>query len=408
MSKRLVLAHDKARLPIDLTPALDYPPLMSNIAKTYRFGIIGGGQLARMLVQAGQNLGFEMHVLSDSNEDPAAQVTSHHHSFQLSDRIHLERFIDHMTFITFESEFVDPRTFWAFEPHQKKKFYPSLETMALFRNRKTQKQWFLDNKLPTAKFISNITNHSANTNTALKDADLQNTLQKLHKLFPNGFVLKKTLFGYDGYGTWVSSSKSPLEKINAAEWIAEEKISFKRELAVQFARTVHGDIIEFPLVQSHQEDNRCDWVKGPIPHRKWPALRAKIIKALSKVNYVGVIAFELFDAKGQLLINEVAPRVHNSGHHTLQSMTLSQFHAHLLSALPTQFQSQLQTKGFAMANLIGPTELKPDQAIPEAAFVHWYGKKDLRPGRKVGHLNSLAKTAESALKLVLKARRGMK
>ena len=391
---------------------------MSNITKTYRFGIIGGGQLARMLVQAGQSLGFEMHVLSDSIEDPAAQVTCHHHSFQLSDRIHLERFIDHMTFITFESEFIDPKTFWAFEPHQKKKFYPSLEAMALFRNRKTQKQWFDDNKLPTAKFISSIQDLVGQTQSRTKKTklskteehhtDLQKTLQKLHKIFAQGFVLKKTLFGYDGYGTWVSSSKTPLEKINAAEWIAEEKISFKRELAVQFARTITGEVIEFPLVQSHQEDNRCDWIKGPIAHRKWPALRVKIIKALSKVNYVGVIAFELFDAKGQLLINEVAPRVHNSGHHTLQSMTLSQFHAHLLAALPTEFKTQLQAKGFAMANLIGPSELKPDLMIPEDVFVYWYGKKDLRPGRKVGHLNSLAKTAESALKLVLKARRGMK
>ena len=368
------------------------------MSKSFRFGIIGGGQLARMLVQAGQNLGFEMHVLSDSPEDPAAQVTPHHHNFRLSDRIHLTNFIDYMTYITFESEFVDPKIFLSFEPEQKKKFYPNLDCMALFRDRKTQKQWLFDNKIPTAKFI-----------TELNKVE---TLQKqLNKQFPQGYVLKKTLFGYDGYGTWISTSDKSFESLNLKnpnEWIAEEKISFKRELAAQFARNANGQVIEFPLVESHQESNRCDWIKGPVRHRQWSSLKNKIIKALNKVNYVGVIAFELFDAKGQLLVNEIAPRVHNSGHHTLQSMSLSQFHSHLLCALPVDFKSELQSKGFAMANLIGPTELKPDQYIPENVFIHWYGKKDLRLGRKVGHLNSLGKTPEGALKAALKARRGFK
>ena len=369
------------------------------MVKSYRFGIIGGGQLARMLAQAGQQLGFEMHILSDSPEDPAAQVTPHHHHFKLSDRMHLENFIDHMSFVTFESEFIEPKTFMGFEKDQKLKFYPSLDNMALFRNRKTQKKWLVDNKIPTAKYLADI-----------EDTNPQTLQQKLHKTFPHGFVLKKTLFGYDGYGTWISTSKTPLESMNLKnpqEWIVEEKIPFKRELAVQFARSVKGVTVEFPLVTSQQESNRCDWIQGPILHRQWPALKTKIIKALDKINYVGVIAFELFDSKGKLLVNEVAPRVHNSGHHSLQSMTLSQFHAHLLCALPAEFKTQLQTKGFAMANLIGPTELKPDTHIPENVFIHWYGKKELRPGRKVGHLNALAKTSATALKLALKARKGM-
>lgn len=371
------------------------------MSKNYRFGIIGGGQLARMLVQAGQTLGFEMHVLSDSSEDPAAQVTPHHHKFSLSDRMHLENFIDHMSFVTFESEFVEPKTFMGFEKDQKLKFYPSLDNMAMFRDRKTQKQWLVDNKIPTAKFIASLEDSS----------DPQKLRQKLEKTFRHGFVLKKTLFGYDGYGTWISTSKTPLESLNLknpTDWIVEEKISFKRELAAQFARTSKGAIIEFPLVESQQENNRCDWIKGPIQHRKWTSLKAKIIKALDKANYVGVIAFELFDSKAGLVVNEVAPRVHNSGHHTQQSMSLSQFHAHLLCALPIEFKSVLQSKGFSMANLIGPTDLKPDTDVPENVFIHWYGKKELREGRKVGHLNSLAKTPEVALKNALKARRGMK
>lgn len=371
------------------------------MSKNYRFGIIGGGQLARMLVQAGQSLGFEMHVLSESSDDPAAQVTPHHHKFSLSDRMHLENFIDHMTFVTFESEFVEPKTFMGFEKDQKLKFYPALDAMSLFRDRKTQKQWLMDNKIPTAKFL-----------TEIGDASNPQALQqKLGKTFSHGFVLKKTLFGYDGYGTWISTSKDPLESLNLknpTEWIVEEKISFKRELATQFARTTKGTIIEFPLVESHQEDNRCDWIKGPVQHRKWAGLKAKIIKALDKINYVGVIAFELFDSKGQLLVNEIAPRVHNSGHHTFQSMSLSQFHAHLLCALPVEFKTFSQSKGFAMANLIGPAELKIDSTVPENVFIHWYGKKELRLGRKIGHLNSLAKTPEAALKNVLKARRGIK
>ena len=191
------------------------------MSKNYRFGIIGGGQLARMLVQAGQNLGFEMHVLSDSNEDPAALVTSHHHNFRLSDRIHLENFINHMTFVTFESEFIEPKTFDGFEKKQKLKFYPSLDNMAMFRDRKTQKKWLVENKIPTAKYISELEDTS----------NPQAFQQKLNKTFPHGFVLKKILFGYDGYGTWISTSKTPLESVNLKspqEWIVEEKISFKR------------------------------------------------------------------------------------------------------------------------------------------------------------------------------------
>jgi 5-(carboxyamino)imidazole ribonucleotide synthase len=211
--------------------------------------------------------------------------------------------------------------------------------------------------------------------------------------------------------------------------IAEEFIPFRRELAVILARSRSGDIVQLPVVETYQENSKCLWVKGPIKEDKvLKALISKFKKLMKTIDYTGVLAFELFDTKTGYLVNELAPRVHNSGHYSQDAVDIDQFALHLQCILGMKLaQPRLRTKSFAMWNLLG----KPDQMTSGSSNssseeksedrpmggsiqkfgkkpkggthrnsatieqnlnipigrLHWYGKEKSRPGRKLGHIN---------------------
>src|SRR5262249_39495464 len=143
--------------------------------------------------------------------------------------------------------------------------------------------------------------------------------------------------GYDGYGTFHLRNPAELKRFfkvasrQSNGWIGEPRVQFRRELAVTLVRGRDGKVIDFPFVESKQIDSRCTWVKGPIHHRSAGRLLARLKNFLKTIRYVGAISFELFDTSEGLLINEIAPRVHNSAHYSLDAMSLDQFSAHLLA-----------------------------------------------------------------------------
>lgn len=356
-------------------------------------GILGGGQLARMLALSAHNMGLQPHVLSENSLDPAQQVTRFNHVGSLSDLSVVENFLKQVDVATFESEFLDGTLLSQAHQTTKTPIYPHVSTMELLQDRLTQKQNLDLLKIPTAPWLP--ANQKQEVDAAVATLGLP-------------LVFKKRRFGYDGYGTFVVKTKADLDAFcsqqlpNATGYIAEKWIPFKRELACVFARNIDGKVSHYPLVESLQKNSRCFWVKGPVKHKKFSAFAKKFSLFLKKMNYVGVMAVEFFDSREGLLVNELAPRVHNSAHCTMTAFSTSQFDLHIKALLNQSVAvPKPHAKGYAMVNLLGGTSPKTQWTLDEAVQLHWYGKSETREGRKMGHINAVGSSPEAALKLAL-------
>jgi 5-(carboxyamino)imidazole ribonucleotide synthase len=363
-------------------------------APPLRIGILGGGQLARMLVLEAYSLGYEPLVLCPSKSEPAAQVCKMHVEGDPHLSKDLEAFFKKADVVTFESEFYDAKLLGILASDSKKSTLPPPLAMGLIQDRLTQKTVLSDLQIPTAAFIHNF-----------KPGDL-------FLRFQNGFVLKKRRGGYDGNGTFVIKSQAELLKYHSQiltegeSLIAEELIPFERELAIMIARSKAGEFFHLPLVETHQVDGRCDWVKGPINHQQCSSLLAKLKTLLDHINYVGVMGVELFERNGELLVNELAPRVHNSGHYSQSACSMNQFRLHLqLIAGEEPIAKIYSSPAFAMANLIGSSSAIPELSNNLVSSLHWYGKTENRAGRKMGHLNHVGQNTDVVLTEVLADRK---
>lgn len=370
---------------------------LSPIAK--KIGILGGGQLARMLCLKGHEQGLNVHVLSENQNDPAAQVTNLWQQGSYSQPKDLITFLKTIDILTFESEFVDCNILeqaLAQTNFEKENIFPSIENMRLLQDRWSQKNIFKKYKLPTSDFF-NVEN--------IQD------LEQHGKYFNFKYVLKKRFGGYDGYGTFVSKNETEHKKIlsslkdqGSLFFIIEKFISFKSELACHFFRNNQGDFYYLPLVETHQKDSKCDWVYGPVQHPKFIEITKKIKNLMTKQNFIGTLAFEFFNTQAGLLVNESAPRVHNSGHYSLNYPEGDQFTLHLKCITSCRLpKTQNKNKfSFAMVNLIGESE--NNIIIPNdiSGFIHMYGKMQNRAGRKMGHVNYIDRFTKNKHKELLK------
>lgn len=385
---------------------------MSN-SSDFFVGILGDGQLARMMCQEAHKLNVRTSVLTTSLKNPACLVNADNF---LVNEISYKTILDFAKYalqqnpravLTIESEFINPDFLEKVQAETHITIYPDVENLKKIRDRKPQKDFLSENNIPTSP--------------SYQFADLAELEAHLSE---KPLVLKKRLFGYDGYGTVILNNIHDIDKIkpkvsskaasneatsfnfNADEWIAEDFIDFKRELAVSFARNASEQICAFPWVETFQKDSKCLWVKGPMSLTSaMKSLQKEISASLDKINFVGFITFEVFETKlGELLINEIAPRVHNSAHYSLEALYLNQFKAHLLSVLNLELpQTPKVISPFAMYNIIASKEIN-DPAVPATSdqyFLNWYQKNQARPGRKMGHITCLASTFEEAL-VVLK------
>lgn len=363
-----------------------------------KVGVLGGGQLGRMMALKGAELGYEVHIFSEHSTDPAAQVTRHWHSGMIGSSeaqlATLTEFFKSVDVVTFESEFIPPEPIKAAALRSQVPVRPSIDLMAALRERGSQKALLQKYKVPT---------------TFTAEPRTINEVKEFYKLQKNGIVAKKRLFGYDGYGTFLIRSPRELEAFCheygdvLSQFIFEPIVRFKRELAISLARDLAGHIVFFPLVEWKARDKKCHWVKGPTQHKALKALKRSLKNFAQKIDYVGFISFELFDLGGSVVVNEVAPRVHNSAHYSLNALSYDQFQAHLLAITSENLKSEPvpHTRGFAMVNLVGASDSEPTFPTHLKAHLHWYGKTQNRPGRKMGHLNTLAQHADEALRLAL-------
>jgi 5-(carboxyamino)imidazole ribonucleotide synthase len=356
-------------------------------------GILGGGQLARMLALSAHPLGLRTKILTPNASDPAAQVVGSTLLGSLSDQADLRKFMGDLTALTFESEFVDIEKVAATLPKSVYVF-PSLKSIEQIQDRLTQKRLLDRFKVPTSPWVP---------------VETKKDLVSAYEKFENGFVLKQRRFGYDGYGTFVIKGEpNPLIlQRSSYGFIAEKFVDFKRELAISLARSRKGEILTLPLVESVQVNSRCFSVCGPIRHKGLKGVLNGVTRMMNDLDYVGILAVEMFDTPSGLLVNELAPRVHNSAHYSQDALTCSQFEYHLRAGLDLPLPKvELKDGGFAMVNLLGDGKRQPKLSYAAGkGQLHWYGKTENRPGRKLGHINVLDQTPKKALEKALKWRK---
>ncbi len=357
-------------------------------------GILGGGQLSRMLAEAALKMGLNLRVYTQSAEDPAAQVCAAEALVlgRPDDPQKLREFLSQCDQVVFENEFLDISLLREASQGLPVRFSPKLEVMEKFQDKLTQKYILVAEKMATAPF------------KVLSSREIP-------KDFGDDYVLKWSRGGYDGKGTWISPGKN----VTAAAFIeeglslgaqiyAEKKIKFVRELALVSFAGAKGEFQALPLVISHQENGICRWVKGPATALGAPKeLEAKACLRAEKLarafGLIGAFAIEFFETSdGELWVNEIAPRVHNSGHFSMTACLASQFENHWRAVLGIEMGS-VRTRGavFGMWNLLGPQGAPKIQAVPPESStgieLYWYGKGELRSGRKMGHFNTVASTA---------------
>ena len=350
-----------------------------------KVGIIGGGQLAWMMGNAAQKLGLELIVQTPDPEDPAVAVAKEVIYAEVGDAIATRSLATQCDIIGFENEFVDLPAL-ALIPESESIFRPSLKALEPLLDKYDQRCYLGKLGLLNPQFW------------LLDSEQNYNYLDNLS--YP--LVLKARRHGYDGQGTAVVKDKSQLlaawQRMGNLSALVEELIPFTKELAVIAARSVAGEIKIYPILETQQEDQVCRRVFAPVAISRDVVLAAEeiITTILESSSVVGLFAVELFlTAEGNLLVNEIAPRTHNSGHLTIDACPTSQFEQYLRAIAGKELgEVALQTAGAVMINLLGYNGLdnyldkkQKLEAIPHCHF-YWYGKS-IRSGRKLGHVTVL-------------------
>jgi len=344
-------------------------------------GILGGGQLGRMTAMAAARLGFDVAVLDPETGAPAARLASHVIVAPYDDPEALARLADVSDVITFEFENV-PAGAIEFLGKRGAEVAPTGRALAIAQDRLAEKQFLGEAGAPTVAFAQ-----------VDSPADIVAALEKLGR----PLLIKSRRGGYDGKGqAWVehaSEAAAVFAAVGAQPSIAESPADFRRELSVIAARGRDGEIALYPLAENHHADGILRRTVAPAKAAPTILGQAERIAAtlLAALDYVGVIAVELFERDdGRLLVNEFAPRVHNSGHWTLDGCEVDQFEQHIRAIAGWPLGPTHAVARVEMTNLIGEevSEWRRLSAEPETRL--WlYGKAEARPGRKMGHVNRL-------------------
>lgn len=350
-----------------------------------RVGVIGGGQLAWMMGEAADKLGLELLIQTPYASDPAVSIAADVVLAAVDDAQATAQLAARCDLITFENEFINLEALTPLA-QQGVCFRPSLETLAPLLDKYQQRCYLKKIGLPVPQFI------------ALDSENCLN-LQSFGLSFPA--VVKARRHGYDGQGTYIVRHQNELEatckRLEGFSLMLEEFIPFEKELAVIAARRITGEVAIYPVVETQQTDQVCRRVIVPaqIPVEIKLQVDALARHLLEQLQGVGVFGLELFlTSQGKLFINEIAPRTHNSGHYTLEACETSQFEMQLraVTGLPLGSPA-LKFAGAVMVNLLGYEYAQHDYYPKRAqlskisqAYVHWYGKTESRPGRKLGHV----------------------
>ena len=347
-------------------------------------GIIGGGQLGMMLTEAAKNMPLDISkviVLDPTKNCPAAKVGAEQIVADFKDESSIRELADRSDIITYEIESGDSIVLKKLE--SKCQINPSPETLFIIQDKLSQKNFLKENNIPVGKF-SEIT--------------LRSELEAKIEEFGLPILLKTRRDAYDGRGnfkiTSVEQISDALNLFEGRSLMVEEFVDFKMEVSVIAARNTVGEIKTYPVVENIHEDNILKMTIAPARINTDISKNAEEIahKTMEVLHGAGVFGIEMFVTQDdQILINEIAPRVHNSGHHTLQSSKTSQFEQHLRAILGLNLGSTELLHPAIMYNILGPKNFKGVYKIPtidfDNAFLKMYGKLESKPKRKIGHVN---------------------
>ena len=365
---------------------------MANIySENFKVGVLGGGQLGRMLFQASLDLDIHLYFMDPAVNAPCSRVSTHFEQGNLSDYDAVYNFGKDKDVVTIEIEHVNTAALKQLEKEGVSVF-PQPHIIELIQDKGLQKQFYKENNIPTSDFI------------------FTNSTEEIEQhLEQKPWVQKTRKGGYDGQGVSVLKSKADINKVLPGPSILEDLVDFETEISVIVARNQNGDVKAFPMVDMEfsEEANLVEFLFSPATLSDDIKTKAKAIAVdvITKLEMVGLLAVEMFVTKsGDVLVNEVAPRPHNSGHQTIEGNMTSQYEQHLRSILNLPLGNTTITNPSVMVNLLGEKDfngpvyyegLEDVLNIP-GVKVHIYGKQNTKSFRKMGHVTVIAETLEEA------------
>ena len=355
-------------------------------------GMLGGGQLGRMFTIAARNLGYRVIVLEPDAQSPAGQLADQHIQAAYDDPQALAQLGQACDVITTEFENIPAQTLKTLSTYCP--VHPSAEAVQVAQDRIVEKNFVRSCGLSPVPFIPV---------RSLSD------LQKAHELIQFPAILKTARLGYDGKGQMtvqsIAEAESAFTQLKAVECVLEQRVDLEREISVILGRNQHGEVVCVTACENEHRNGILHQTTVPAhisAELEQQAKNAATIIA-NQLNFIGVMAVEFFVTKsGELLVNEMAPRTHNSGHYTLDACVTSQFEQQVRMVCDLPFGSTRLVSPVAMINLLG--DLWPEGEQPDWLTVfsdsetklHLYGKASARKGRKMGHYCTLAATADEA------------
>ena len=358
---------------------------MNYFSSEFKLGILGGGQLGKMLLFDTRKFDIQTYVLDPSDEAPCKIACDKFFKGDLMDFETVYNFGKLVDVLTFEIELVNLEALEKLEA-EGLKVYPSPKTLKLIQNKGVQKDFYTEHAIPTASYK--------------RFKDIKSLVVAiLESKIKLPLVWKCTEFGYDGNGVKVIRHVSDLDNLANVECIAEEMIPFKNELAVIVCRSPSGEIKTYPVVEMefHPEANQVEYVICParIDVKVAEKARAIALTVSEKFNHVGLLAVEMFQTENdEIIVNEVAPRPHNSGHYSIEASYTSQFENHLRAILDLPLGNTESKVAGIMVNLVGAEGHSGNVVYENIEKImswngvtpHIYGKKQTRPFRKMGHV----------------------
>ena len=364
----------------------------------FTLGILGGGQLGKMLLYETRKYDIATKVLDPSIDAPSRMASNQFEQGDLLDFDTVYNFGKDVDVLTFEIEAINVAALAKLES-EGKKVYPSAKTLEKIQNKGIQKVFYAQNNIPTAPFKQFACVEDLITSVETKETSIP-------------FVWKCTEGGYDGQGVSIIRTQADLKNLPDTECIAEELVDFKNELAVIVVRNPSGEVKTYPVVEMefHPEANQVEYVICPA--RIDADVRKKAREIATKVSetfeHVGILAIEMFQTQNdEILVNEVAPRTHNSGHFSIEASYTNQFEQHLRSVLDLPLGNTDSKAAGVMVNLVGAEghtgevsyqNIEKIMALP-GVTPHIYGKRETRPFRKMGHVTIINQNIDEARKI---------
>ncbi|MFL2628271.1 MAG: 5-(carboxyamino)imidazole ribonucleotide synthase [Candidatus Marisimplicoccus sp.] len=370
-------------------------------------GILGGGQLGKMTIEVSNKWGIEIYILDPDENCPSKSLCSKFFQGDLMDFDTVYNFGKKVDLITIEIENINIEALEQLKK-ENKIVYPQPEILKIIQDKSLQKEFYFKNNIPSTPFKS------------------CNSKEEIESLISNGdrsypFIWKSSKMGYDGYGVKLINDNNSIENIPDKHCIIEDKAEIERELSVMVVSMPSGEIVNYPVVEMkfNSESNQVEYIISPARIKKEIKEKAEnlALRVSKSFGNIGLLAVEMFlTTNGDILVNEVAPRPHNSYHFSIEGSKTSQFEQLIRSILDLPIGKTDITNNSVMVNLVGELNIKGpviyenmDQIIGiKGVNPHIYGKKETRPNRKMGHITVINSDIEEAIKIAKEIKKTIK